>query len=111
MLRISIETEKKLMRTEKDSMNGVKKNRDLRRRLFCVFFGRIGDAKLRRKIVKRPTMTLAYGGTRYGFGEQVYDDSADLSAYLSSMDKIWSSQMGSLLYDVCFDYLHDLLHY
>ena len=81
-------------------------HRELRRKLFCMFFGRIEDKKLRRKIVKRPCMTLCYGATKYGFGEQVYDDSVDLSPYLASMDNIWAMEMGRLLYDVCFTHLH-----
>jgi len=67
-----------------------------------VFWNRIKDAKERRKIVKRGVMTLPYGGTAYGLGQQVIDDSRkhgiDLLLY---GEHKWSSYMGKLIFDDC----------
>jgi DNA-directed RNA polymerase len=60
---------------------------------------------INRKVCKRPVMTLAYGATKFGFGEQIYKDTllplkaknkvsrdvnvTKMSSYLG--DKIWSA--------------------
>lgn len=63
------------------------------------------DIGITRKVCKRPVMTLAYGATRFGFGEQIYKDTVEplkmknkipkdvnvtkLSSYLG--DKVWQA--------------------
>lgn len=63
------------------------------------------DIGISRKVCKRPVMTLAYGATQFGFGEQIYKDTVEplrqsnklsrdvndtkLSSYLGN--KIWAS--------------------
>jgi DNA-directed RNA polymerase len=77
-------------------------NHDIRTKLFPVYWSRINDKKIWRKTVKRNVMTLAYGGTRQGMGEQVVDDTRDLSQYLRDKEIKWGYMLGSLIYDVCY---------
>ena len=74
--------------------------KDLRSALFCVYWNKIKDPKLRRKILKRPTMTLAYGGTRHGFGTQILEDIRGETEYLRSLEAIYAYKLGSLTYDI-----------
>ncbi len=68
----------------------------------AVFWSRIKDPKERRKIVKRNVMTLPYGGTPYGLGEQNIKDAKrhgiDLLLYLENK---WGAYMGRSVYNVC----------
>jgi len=77
-------------------------NHDIRTKLFPVYWARIKDKKIWRKTVKRNVMTLAYGGTRQGMGEQIVDDTRDLSQYLRDKEIKWGYMLGSLVYDVCY---------
>lgn len=67
-----------------------------------VFWNRVVDAKQRRKIVKRNVMTLPYGGTPYGLGEQQITDakkhSIDLLLY---MEHRWGAYMGREVFEDC----------
>ena len=47
-------------------------------------------------------MTLAYGGTRQGMGEQVVEDTRGLSDYLRDKEPKWGYMLGSLVYDICY---------
>ena len=61
----------------------------------AVFWLRIKDTKEKRKIVKRNTMTIPYGGTAYGLGQQVIDDSKKHGiALLLYMEHKWGSFLG-----------------
>lgn len=68
----------------------------------AIFWLRIKDQKHRRKIVKRNTMTLPYGGTSYGLGEQQIKDASkhgiDLLYY---MEHRWGAYMGREVYEDC----------
>lgn len=67
-----------------------------------VFWARITDDKHRRKIVKRNVMTLPYGGTPFGLGEQQIDDAKKHGIeLLLFMEHKWGSFMGRLVYDNC----------
>jgi DNA-directed RNA polymerase len=67
-----------------------------------VFWNRIKDLKQRRKIVKRNVMTLPYGGTAYGLGNQQIDDARkhgiDLLLY---MEHKWGAYLGREIFADC----------
>ena len=67
-----------------------------------VFWDRIKDAKHRRKVVKRNVMTLPYGGTAYGLGQQQCDDARKHGIEaLNTMEKAWGAYMGRLVFENC----------
>jgi DNA-directed RNA polymerase len=74
-------------------------NRLIREALFPVYWRKITDKKLLRKICKRPAMTLGYGASPYGFSQQIWDDSRELSPYLKQQEKLWASQLGRLIHE------------
>jgi len=80
-------------------------NRDLREKLFSVYWCNITDPKIRRKTVKRNVMTLGYGGTAYGMGQQVIEDTRDISPYLRDKEHLWGALLGSLVYRTCYEEL------
>lgn len=67
-----------------------------------VFWLRIKDTKHKRKIVKRNTMTIPYGGTAYGLGQQIIDDARkhniDLLMY---MEHKWGAYLGRVVFQDC----------
>jgi len=86
-----------------DAMHNFRKLNDrLLQQSAIVFWNRITDPKHKRKIVKRNVMTLPYGGTPYGLGEQQIDDArkhgVDLLVF---MENRWGSFMGRLVFDIC----------
>ena len=67
-----------------------------------VFWLRIKDPKHQRKVVKRNTMTLPYGGTSYGLGEQQISDAKKHGIdMLHFMEHRWGAFMGRAVYDDC----------
>jgi DNA-directed RNA polymerase len=46
-------------------------------------------------------MTVGYGVTRYGAGQQIVEDTIDLSEDLRNQERLWAVMMGSLIYDTC----------
>jgi DNA-directed RNA polymerase len=67
-----------------------------------VYWALITDGKERRKIVKRNVMTLPYGGTKYGLGQQQIDDSKKHGIeWLLYMEHRWGAYMGRLVYEDC----------
>jgi DNA-directed RNA polymerase len=67
-----------------------------------VFWLRVNDQKQRRKVVKRNVMTLPYGGTSYGLGQQQIDDSKKHGIeLLLSMEHKWGSYLGREVYEDC----------
>lgn len=78
------------------------RNRKLREQLFPVYWKAVTDRKTRRKAVKRNTMTLGYGGTEYGMGQQIIEDTRQLSDYLRDKDYLWGMMMGELVYNTCY---------
>jgi DNA-directed RNA polymerase len=60
-----------------------------------VFWLRISDTKHKRKIVKRNTMTIPYGGTAYGLGQQIIIDSKKHGIpLLLFLEHKWGSFLG-----------------
>jgi len=80
-------------------------NRDLREKLFSIYWLNIQDKKIQRKAVKRNVMTLGYGGTAYGMGEQVIEDTRDISPYLRDKEHLWGAMLGTLVYNTCYEEL------
>jgi len=78
-------------------------NRKLREALYPVYWNRIKDLKVRRKITKRPTMTSAYGAVPYGMGQQVWDDTRAINEYLWQQEKLWASMLGRELHTACYE--------
>jgi DNA-directed RNA polymerase len=78
------------------------KSLPLIRKAAPVFWGKITDSKSKRKIAKRNVMTLPYGGSAYGLGQQQIDDArkhgVELLAY---MENRWGSYMGQMIYSSC----------
>lgn len=67
-----------------------------------VFWHAITDKKHRRKIVKRNIMTLPYGGTPYGLGQQQIDDARKHGIEaLNYMEHKWGAFMGRVVFEVC----------
>jgi DNA-directed RNA polymerase len=76
-------------------------NYDLKKQMGAVFWNKIKDRKIWRKTVKRPVMTLGYGGTSHGMVDMVEDDTRGLSTYLRDKDYSWSVYLGHLIYNTC----------
>jgi len=67
-----------------------------------VYWLRIKDLKGRRKIVKRNVMTLPYGGTAYGLGQQQIDDAKKHNInLLMHMEHRWGAYLGREIYKDC----------
>jgi len=67
-----------------------------------VFWNRIHDLKHIRKIVKRNTMTLPYGGTSFGLGEQQITDARKHGIdALMFMEHRWGAFMGRAVFEDC----------
>lgn len=67
-----------------------------------VYWHKITDAKDRRKIVKRNTMTISYGATPYGMGSQQKDDARKHGiVHLNQMETAWATYMGRLVFEDC----------
>jgi DNA-directed RNA polymerase len=80
-------------------------NRALLVKLFPVYWCNITAPKDRRKIVKRNVMTLGYGGTPFGMGQQIIDDTRDMSPYLRDKEHLWGAMLGNLVYKTCYEKL------
>lgn len=65
------------------------------------YFMKITDKKKRRKMVKRPVMTLGYGGTRGGFAGMIMEDNKQESQYFRNMQHCWARYFGDLIYFTC----------
>ena len=67
-----------------------------------VYWCRFRDSKYRRKIVKRNVMTLPYGGTSYGLGQQQIDDARKHGIELLLwMEHRWGSFLGRAVFEDC----------
>ena len=65
-----------------------------------VFWSRVTDLKDRRKILKRGTMTISYGVTRYGLGTQILDDAKKHGIpLLDVMEHKWGILLGQIIFD------------
>jgi len=78
------------------------RNRDLLDKSSPVYWLRVHDFKQRRKIVKRNVMTLPYGGTAYGLGEQQIDDARKHGIeLLLHMEHKWGAYLGREVFADC----------
>lgn len=75
---------------------------DTKKQLGPIYWSKIEDKKIWRKTVKRPVMTLGYGGTKFGMVDMVDGDTRDINEYLRDKDKAWSAYLGHLIYDTCY---------
>jgi len=67
-----------------------------------IFWNRIVDKKKRRKIVKRNVMTIPYGGTSYGLGQQQIDDGKKHGIdLLLFMEYRWGAYLGRTVFNDC----------
>ena len=64
------------------------------------FFMSIKNPKTRRKIVKRPVMTLGYGGTMGGFSKMIAEDNSQTSNDFRQIQFVWASYFANLLFDL-----------
>jgi len=70
-----------------------------------IYWSNIKERKIWRKTLKRNVMTLAYGGTKRGMGQQIIDDTRGLSEYHRDMSMVWGYKLGSLVHDICYEKL------
>jgi DNA-directed RNA polymerase len=67
-----------------------------------IYWLQVTDAKHKRKIVKRNVMTLPYGGTSYGLGQQIIDDSKKHGIeLLLFLEHKWGAYLGREVYETC----------
>jgi hypothetical protein len=65
-----------------------------------IYWKKVEDPNQRRKLIKRNVMTMVYGVTRYGSGEQIMEDAPKHGiALLDGMDSAWAIWLGGLVYD------------
>jgi len=63
------------------------------------------DAKIQRKMVKRNVMTIGYGATKGGMGQQAKDDIPDIFEDARWIPGGWHFWFGALVYDTCYEHL------
>lgn len=80
-------------------------NRVIREKLFPLYWLNISNPKDQRKVVKRNVMTLGYGGTSYGMGQQIIEDTKDMSEYLRDKEHLWGAMLGDLVFRTCYEKL------
>jgi hypothetical protein len=72
----------------------------------ATFWNSITDLSHRRKVSKRGVMTITYGATPYGMGEQVIDDAPKHGIeLLMDMERSWGAYMGQLIHKTAFKYM------
>ena len=70
-----------------------------------IYWSQITEKKIWRKTLKRNVMTLAYGGTERGMGQQIIDDTRDLSEYHRDMHDSWGYKLGRVVHNLCYEKL------
>lgn len=71
-----------------------------------IFWREVKDSKERRKVVKRNVMTIPYGASAYGLGEQIIQDSKRYGIpYLYNIEYKFASYLGRLVYTTCTKHL------
>jgi len=63
------------------------------------------DPKIQRKMVKRNVMTIGYGATKGGMGQQAKDDIPNIFDEARWIPGGWHFWFGALVYDTCYEYL------
>jgi DNA-directed RNA polymerase len=64
-----------------------------------------GNPKIQRKMVKRNVMTIGYGATKGGMGQQAKDDTPDMHDDCRWIPGGWHFWFGALVFDTCYEYL------
>ena len=78
--------------------------------LAIVFWCRIKDLKKRRKIVKRNVLSIPYGATPYGLGQQHIDDAGKIGIQeLLAMEHAWCAFLGREVYETCVEKIPRLM--
>lgn len=81
-------------------------NEELLKLCRSYYWSKVESAKQRRVVCKRPTMTLGYGGTAWGMGDQIISDTKkDADAYFKGMDVSAARWMGSAIHKSCLKHL------
>jgi len=65
----------------------------------------VSDKKTQRKMVKRNVMTIGYGATIRGMGDQCREDTPDIHEDCRWMAGAWPYWFGRLVYRTCYDHL------
>jgi DNA-directed RNA polymerase len=82
----------------------VIENKEVIARAAPLFWSRFQSVGERRKICKRNVMTMVYGVTRYGAGNQIMEDAPKHNiAGLEFMDNTWAIQLGNLIYNTMYE--------
>ena len=77
-------------------------NLELLKNAAVVFWCMFTDSKHRRKLVKRNVMTLPYGGTAYGLGQQIIKDARKHGIQLlAAMEHRWGAFLGREVFVNC----------
>ncbi len=83
-----------------------KENADAISELAPYYWARVTDPNVQRKLCKRGVMTLVYGVTRFGAGDQVMEDVPKHNIRsLEGMDAKWAIWLGGLIYDTMLEVL------
>lgn len=78
------------------------KNMDINHDACIMFWLQITKASERRKIVKRNVMTIPYGGSAYGLGEQIIKDARKHGIdLLFNMEHRWGAFLGRYVFEGC----------
>jgi DNA-directed RNA polymerase len=90
---------KELLKTR---LREIKSDQEDIKEASILFWQRITDRKDRRKICKRNVMTIPYGGTPYGMGNQQIDDAKKHGIpLLKYMERRWATWLGREIYNSC----------
>ena len=76
-------------------------NKELIGKVATNYWMKVSKAKTQRKVCKRPVMTLGYGGTKFGFKQQIVDDTKSISGHFRYMEYVWAGYLGTLIYNIC----------
>ena len=59
------------------------------------------EVEHRRSVVKRPVMTVPYSATKFGFSNQILEDTKGLGDRLRYMDTIWARYLADIIDSIC----------
>jgi len=95
---------KELSRSESESFRTA--NEQCIRDLSAVFWNQwASNKKIQRKMVKRNVMTIGYGATIRGMGDQCREDTPDITEDCRWMAGAWPYWFGRLVYRTCYEHL------
>jgi DNA-directed RNA polymerase len=103
---------KQLLNADKEASKDIyhalseirEQNKEQIREAAPLYWKQITEPNERRKLCKRGVMTMVYGVTRYGAGEQIIEDVPKHGiAILEGMDRTWAIWLGQVIYDTMFE--------